>query len=422
MRTRVMNPATDFDIIQPLQYNVQLFEECEAPDDDEVYESFRRKIREEHEYKKAHVKCVKVFDYSNIEAPFFSDYMDTVKECILVQDSDNRIVLLKQGVQPSEQGDDEYDSPKFNYKYCYLGSIVLTDITMGDSTTSFSVEDAMIVHNSKIIFIIKISKAVRAPSMFEGNSNRQSMDQVVKDHVQVNYKLQVWDIKMDDKEKKILELKNLITFNLDEKSMQETMRYWRQRTVVDLNLLDLYIPEYKDGCHFSKIKQVHKISMEDVYHKDTSSGGQRFLSLSSQNVENLSLSPSHIMDFVAHHYEAEKGQRKRIKAANTARSGLLYSQLLVHQNYLFIAHGKFLTVLDTHDLTKRQHLFYRPTCGEFKDKTVLQKSPFKMKYDVQNVFIIDKEATDVSHRWKVVVLYKSGALQCLRPLSSLTKA
>lgn len=77
------------------------------------------------------------------------------------------------------------------------------------------------------------------------------------------YKLQVWDMKLDEAKNKLTELKNMITFPLHEDSIDEILRFWRQRIVVDLNLQDVYLPEYKTSGHFSKIKQVHKISIED---------------------------------------------------------------------------------------------------------------------------------------------------------------
>lgn len=138
--------------------------------------------------------------------------------------------------------------------------------------------------------------------------------------VKITYKLQVWDMKINNEG--TADLKNLITFPLHEDSIEEILKFWRQRVVIDLNLQDIYLPEYKKSGHFSKVKHMHKISIEESSH--LSAGGGKVASLNQSNVENLNMTPAQVMDFVAHHYETDDNMKKRLKDHAKVRTGLLY--------------------------------------------------------------------------------------------------
>jgi hypothetical protein len=72
---------------------------------------------------------------------------------------------------------------------------------------------------------------------------------------------------------------------------------WRQSMIVDLNLLDIYIPEYKNGLNS---KQVHKITIEVPVHNSNSENqiSSRVGLLNQSNVENYNMTMNQVMNFV----------------------------------------------------------------------------------------------------------------------------
>lgn len=112
--------------------------------------------------RSANVKVKRILDHSSLEIEMgnYSALSNQLADCILVQDTNLRIVIL----QPGPSTFDADDNLVKSTKYVYLGSIVLAEISITDSTSSFDILDAMVVQNSKIFFIIKITKKYEDPS------------------------------------------------------------------------------------------------------------------------------------------------------------------------------------------------------------------------------------------------------------------
>jgi hypothetical protein len=82
---------------------------------------------------------------------------------------------------------------------------------------------------------------------------------------------------------------------------------------------------------------------------------------------------------------------------------MLYTDFIIHQNLLVLAHGQFLSMIDLNNSSKQsQHIL------SFK-----RKNPYDMSPDLHSVIMLDKESTRMDQRWKIIVLYKGSQIKQL---------
>ena len=83
----------------------------------------------------------------------------------------------------------------------------------------------------------------------------------------------------------------------------------------------------------------------------------------------------------------------------------------MYENNLYLAHGKYVTIVDTQNQNQLSIQHLQLEQGELDTRMF---NPFDFDSDVKSLFLMDKTTNDFEQRWRMVVVYNSGKIRFIQ--------
>eukprot|EP00347_Sterkiella_histriomuscorum_P012361 403368887 len=329
-------------------------------------------------YNPAGVEIDRILDFGvNYQFQEGSKYDSKPNELLLLQDSQKRILIMQ--------------GRSFGTQYRLIEMIEMKHAKKGNTRLVFQIIDAIMVSSHKIMFLLKIYKYVN-PNPSENKPPSRQQIKEMNNQKRIFYKFQMWELFQDKSRKPT-------TFDVKEDFINEVQLNWRQNVVLDIKNNEFYIQDFKSKDSLAN-PQVFKMMINNNFL------GQ---------VDSFSMKIEHVKDFV--------GQNISIKEAKEMHhlNGLLYKDFLLFESLLYLAHGRFITIVDINDHKNLKNHYHLCLDTKLHQKPVkfgqsmMTKEVPPQNYDFSNdvaaILMLDKEdLSEMSSRWTILALFKDGTV------------